>query len=138
MFNQKNIQLRQPFPVSGIAFFEYGKIIIEKRGLAVIGNQCLQMLFLPLVSIVDFYFSDFLGETVTNRYREPLPLLRCFDAIAVLPFVFLVLDIVQVTENIGLNHFMDIAEPGKILRLMNCNDHLLSSPGSPVFLGPYF
>ena len=125
MLNQEDIQLAQPFPFSGKALFEGGKIFIEIRGPAVVGNQCLQMLLVPLLPIIDFYLIDFLREAIANRHRNPLTVLGCFDAIAILPFVFLVLDIVQITENIGLHHFMDITEPGKKLRLMDCNYQLL-------------
>jgi hypothetical protein len=78
----------------------------------------------PFLFVIDFNFIDFLRITIANRYRYPLPVLRCLDTIAILPFVFLVLDIIQIAENIGLNHLMDITEPGKILRLVNGNYHL--------------
>ena len=53
--------------------------------------------------------------------RLVLPALGDFDAVSILPFAFLVLDIVQVAKNVGLDHLIEIAEPRKILRLMNCN-----------------
>jgi hypothetical protein len=45
-----------------------------------------------------------------------------FDPIAILPLVFLVLNVIQVTKDIRPSHFIKIAEPGQILRLVNSSD----------------
>ena len=77
------------------------------------------MLLLPLYAIIDFNFIDFLGEAVTNGNGHPLPVLNGFDSIAILPFVFLILNVIQITKYVCFAHLIEIAEPWKILRLMN-------------------
>ena len=80
------------------------------------------MFFFPVNGIVDLNFFNFLREAVRYRYGYPLPALRRLDAVAVLPFIFFILNIIQIAECIGFHYFIKIADPGQILRLMNGND----------------
>jgi hypothetical protein len=93
------------------------------------------MLLVPIDHIVDFNFIDFLGKAKANRNGYPLPVLSGFDSIAILPFVLFVLDIVQIAKNICDPHFIEIAEPGKVLGLMYGSDQLMRSPKSFLFYG---
>jgi hypothetical protein len=95
------------------------------------------MFFLPIDRIVDFNFIDFLGKAKANRNGYPLPALGGFDAIAILPFVFLVLDIIQIAKNICDAHFIEITEPGQVLGLMYGDDQLMRSPGSFLIYGKF-
>ena len=50
-----------------------------------------------------------------------------FISIAVLPFIFLILNIIQIARNIRFYHFVEIADPDQIWRLMNGNNQFDSS-----------
>lgn len=86
------------------------------------------MFAFPIFGIVDFYRLNRLGELVFHGNRYPLPALRRFDAVSVLPLVFFVLNSVKETENIGFNKLVKIAEPRQVLRLVNGNDQLSDAP----------
>jgi len=77
----------------------------------------------PFYGIVYGYLNHLLRKSVTNRHGNPLPALGGLQPVSVLPFVLFVLDIFQVAEGIGPVHFVKIAEPWQVLRLVNCNDH---------------
>ena len=70
------------------------KDIIKKRCFAIIGDQRLKVFFLPLDRIVNLDSVDLLGKPVKYGSCQPLPSVAGFNAVTVLPFILLVLDIV--------------------------------------------
>ena len=85
------------------------------------------MLFIPAGRIVNLNFINFFRKTITNRNRYPLPVLSGLDPVTVLPFIFFVLDIIQIAKNVRPSHFIEITDPGQILRLMNSNNQFANS-----------
>jgi NRPS condensation-like uncharacterized protein len=65
---------------------------------------------------------DFFRKVITNRNRNPLPVLRSFYTIPILPLIFFKLNIVQIAKYVRLSHFVEVTEPWQILGLMNGND----------------
>jgi hypothetical protein len=51
-----------------------------------------------------------------------------FISIAVLSFIFLMLNIIQIARNIRFYHLVEIADPDQILRFMNGNNQFASTP----------
>ena len=80
------------------------------------------MFFAPVYRAIDPDIADIFRKFKPNRNCQPLPALGCFDPIAVLPVVFLILNAVKVAENIRPADFIKIAQPGDVLGLMNGND----------------
>jgi hypothetical protein len=76
----------------------------------------------PIHGIVDLDRVYFLGKTKAYRCRHPLPPIYSLDTVSILPFVLFVLDIVQETKDIGFINFINIPQPGEIMRLMNGSD----------------
>jgi hypothetical protein len=58
---------------------------------------------------------------------QPLPALDSLYTVAVLPIVFLILNIIQKTKHIRPADFVKITKPGKILGLMDCDNQFNSS-----------
>ena len=81
------------------------------------------MFFPPGRFPVDPDLIDLLGEPVGDGNGQPLPSAGGFNPVPVLPLVLFILYIVKIAENIRLGHLIIIAEPGKILGLMNGDDH---------------
>ena len=50
-----------------------------------------------------------------------------FISIAVLSFIFLMLNIIQIARNIRFYHLVEIADPDQILRFMNGNNQFAST-----------
>lgn len=98
-------------------------MILEKRSLGVMGNYRIQMFSAPLNRVVDLHLKDFLPEAVDHRHGQPLPAIRGFYFIPVLPFVLFKLNIVQEDEDIALFDLIKISQPGQVLRLMDGDDH---------------
>lgn len=121
-FNHLDVQLRKVFPMVCVYLPENINIIIEVRGLAVIGDKRLQMFSSPIYGIVYLDRVYLLWEFIGYGHRHPLPSPDRLDTVAILPFVFFILDIVQKTEDIGFIHFVDIPQPREILRLVNGSD----------------
>ncbi len=67
---------------------------------------------------------------IRHRNGQPLPAVRRFDPVAVLPFILLVLNRAQQHKDIGPVDLIEIAEPWQILRLMNGENHLSTWDGS--------
>jgi len=77
------------------------------------------MFSLPVYRLIDAHLLDPLGEAIGNWDGEPLPTISSFDPVAVLKFIFLVLDGVQQTKDIAPINLVKIAQPGEILGLMD-------------------
>ena len=77
---------------------------------------------MPFYGLIDLDVADLFRKLKTNRNGQPLPALGRFDPVAVLPVILLILNAVEIAEYIRPANFIKIAQPGKILRLMNCND----------------
>ena len=80
------------------------------------------MLMSPVHILVDRDFSNQLGEPIPNGYADPLPALGSLDLVAILEFVLLELDRIHQYENVRLDHLVEIAEPERILGLVNADD----------------
>jgi hypothetical protein len=65
----------------------------------------------PINSIIDMNFIDLFREMISNRNRQPLPILSGFNAISVLPFIFFELHIIQITEHIRPSHLVEVTKP---------------------------
>ena len=92
------------------------------------------MFFAPAGRIINPHFTYFLRKVIANRHRQPLPILCGFNPISVLPFIFLILNIIQIAKNIRPSYFVKITDPGQILRLMNGNDQFDLSLKVVLFL----
>ena len=90
--------------------------------------QRTQMLFPPGRRRIDHDILYPLTEPMQHRDRQPLPPLRRPDAIPVLPFVLLELDRVQQDEEIGRVQLIEVAQPGEVMRLVDCDPHRLPPP----------
>ncbi len=86
----------------------------------------MKMFFSPLGCVVYLHILYFLEKFVVYGDCKPLPILKCFYFISILPFVFFELDIIQKNKCIASLDFVKISEPRKNLRLMNRNYHLES------------
>jgi hypothetical protein len=85
---------------------------------------------LPVHRLIDAHLQNPLGEAVSDGDGEPLPTISGFDPVAILKFVFFVLDGVQQTEDIAAIKLVKIAQPGEILGLMDgyrCHEKVNSS-----------
>jgi hypothetical protein len=65
----------------------------------------------PVYAIIDMNFIDLFRKAISNRNRQPLPVLSGFYAISVLPFIFFVLHIIQYTKHIRPSHLVEVPKP---------------------------
>ncbi len=91
--------------------------------LAVIGQDRLPLFVLPSDIIINQYLIYQLGIPVPDRYGQPLPSLGRLYLVPVLPLIFLKLNIIQEYKDICPADLFEIAQPGQILGLVNCDDH---------------
>jgi len=93
------------------------------RRFPVIGQEGLLLLVPPAFPVVYPHLADQLREFIEHGDGEPLGTLGGLDPVAVLPLVFLELDVVQKHEDVGAVDLVEITEPGQVLGLMDGNDH---------------
>ena len=117
-----DIEFGNKLPFPGKSIFENITVGFKKGRAAVIGNQRLQVLFLPAGRMVDRDLVDFIRKMIAHRHCQPLPALSGFNSVSILPLAFFILDIIQIAEHICPIHLIKIPEPGQILGLVNGND----------------
>ena len=121
-----HVKFGQQIPIPLIERFELSEKFCEKRCFAVAGPQGLQMFVTPVNIVIDAYPGYRLAKIVNYGDGDPLPTGRRLDAVTILPFVFLELDIIQKNKGIRLENFGKISQPGEGLRLMNTADHKIT------------
>ena len=99
--------------------------------------QRLTVLAAPGVAFVDRDVADRHREAMVHWHRQPLPACAGADAVAILPFVLLVLDHVEQDETVDPVHLVEEAEPREVLRLVDREPHApsLRSPGRVTKIG---
>ena len=95
------------------------------RGFPVMALNSPPMLALPGLFVINTDFIQILSKFMQDGHGQDRSTLWSLDFIAVLPAVFIELDVVQYDKNIGLGDFMDVAQPGKVVQLMDGDEHKL-------------
>ncbi len=98
-------------------------MLLEKRRLAVMAANRAPMLSPPRLLVVDLHFGEKLRHFLNDGNGQDKGALISLDFISVLPAVFIELDIVQNNENIGGSNLVKIPEPGKVMKLVDREDH---------------
>ncbi len=97
--------------------------LIKVRGPGVGGPEGFPVFASPGGAAVDAHLANPLGKPVGHRNGHPLPALGRFDPVAVLPFVLLVLNVIEDQKHVGALDLVQIPQPGKVLGLVGREDH---------------
>jgi hypothetical protein len=94
----------------------------------------LGVFVLPVCTVIDHDLVYKLWVTVYHRHCQPLPALRRFDPVSVLPLVLFELDVIKQDKDVCSIDLMKVPQPWKVLGLMNGNNHGMPPQRYP----PYF
>ena len=82
-----------------VEFLEKSYVFIKVRGLPVISLDRVEVFSLPVDTVVDSYFIDFMREFIMHRHSQPLPSIGGLYPVPVLIFILFVLDIIKEYKN---------------------------------------
>ena len=86
-------------------------------------HQCMTVLFCPFNGIVYSGFGNACSELVLYRDSYPIPAVRGFNPVTILPAVLFKLHTIKKYKNIRTIHLVKISKPREIMGLMNSDNH---------------
>src|SRR5262249_46380941 len=110
-------------PLPSVSSFKMRLIAIEKWRPGVVGPQGRPVLCAPALLIIDVDFANRLAIRVEDGHGEVHPALSALYLVSVLPAILRVRGIVQQHKYVTTRDLVHVAQPGKVVRLVDCDDH---------------
>ena len=101
-----------------------GNIFLVKRGGAIIRFKGIEVLLPPARCVLYPCFPDALPEFVDDGNGKINWSLGALYLVSIMPFPLNELGIVKEDEELRLHNLMEVSQPGKIMGLMNRDEHI--------------